>query len=162
MHDLYDHKFFNGNPEKEILRTLKNFNLTKELSTKDIDNIVSSCLNLGYSSNIEEKKELSLEGKIVQDSDRLDAIGAIGIARTFAYGGKTKRNIYNPDVGIIEIRNQNDYNNLNRHSINHFYEKLLKLKDLMNTEEAKRIAKLRHEFMQRYLEEFFEEWKGEK
>lgn len=98
----------------------------------------------------------------MQDSDRLDAIGAIGIARTFAYGGKTKRNIYNPDVGIIEIRNQNDYNNLNRHSINHFYEKLLKLKDLMNTEEAKRIAKLRHEFMQRYLEEFFEEWKGEK
>lgn len=162
IHDLYDHKFFNGNPEKEIMRTLKDFNLTKDLSTKDIDNIVNSCLNLGYSSNIEEKKELSLEGKIVQDSDRLDAIGAIGIARTFAYGGKAKRNIYDPDVGIIEIRNKNDYNNLNRHSINHFYEKLLKLKDLMNTEEAKRIAKSRHEFMQRYLEEFFEEWKGKK
>lgn len=64
MHDLYDHKFFSGNPEKEIIKTLKDFNLTKELSKKDIDDIVNSCLNLGYSSNIENKKELSLEGKI--------------------------------------------------------------------------------------------------
>ena len=104
------------------------------------------------------KKELSLEGKIVQDADRLDAIGAIGIARTFAYGGSIKREIYNPDMGIVDIKTKEQYEKLNRHSINHFYEKLLKLKKLMNTEEAKNIAELRHEFMQNYLNEFFDEW----
>lgn len=86
----------------------------------------------------------------------------IYLSKNICFGGRIKRIIYNPDVGIIEIKTQNEYNNLKRHSINHFYEKLLKLKELMNTEEAKRIAKARHEFMQRYLEEFFEKWKVKK
>mgnify|MGYP001043857657 FL=1 len=86
----------------------------------------------------------------------------IYLSKNICFGGRIKRSIYNPDVGIIEIKTQNEYNNLKRHSINHFYEKLLKLKELMNTEEAKRIAKARHEFMQRYLEEFFEKWKVKK
>lgn len=158
IHDLFDHKFFDGNQKIELKKFLKRFKFDEILTENEQKNIIDSCLNLGYVSNIELKKELSLEGKIVQDADRLDAIGAIGIARTFAYGGSIKREIYNPDMGIVDIKTKEQYEKLNRHSINHFYEKLLKLKKLMNTEEAKNIAELRHEFMQNYLNEFFDEW----
>ena len=160
MHDLCDHKFFKGNIEEEIKRILILSNLYKNLEKNEIANIIDSCKNLGFSSNIECKKKLSIEGQIVQDADRLDSIGAIGIARTFTYGGAIKRSIYNPDIGIIEIHNQEEYNNLKRHSINHFYEKLLKVPKLMNTKKGKELAKVRNGFMENYLKEFFEEWKG--
>ena len=95
-----------------------------------------SCINLGFSSNITDVKELSIEGKIVQDADRLDGIGAIGIARTFAYGGKKGKLIYNPDDN--ELVDEKDYNIYgSKTSISHFYDKLLKLKDMMNTNTAK-------------------------
>ena len=81
MHDLYDHKFFNGNIEEKIKETLKELGIYKYISEKDIENITYSCTNLGFSANIDEQKELSIEGKIVQDADRLDSIGAIGILR---------------------------------------------------------------------------------
>ena len=96
------------------------------------------------------------------NADRLDAIGALGIARAFAYGGSNKKQIYNPEIKIIKYETEKQYTNNNGTSINHFYEKLLKLKDLMNTDTAKKMAKHRHDFMEEFLAEFLAEWNGEK
>jgi uncharacterized protein len=101
------------------------------------------------------------EGMVVQDADRLDAIGAIGIARTFAYGGSRDREIYNPDIQPEIHTSFEQYKNSTGTTINHFYEKLLLLKDLMNTETAKKIAEERHRFMEQFLNRFFREWEGE-
>jgi uncharacterized protein len=109
------------------------------------------------------KSEMStLEGKVVQDADRLDALGAIGIARTFAYGGFKSRPIYNPEEKPVLHKTKEEYAQSKGTAINHFYEKLLLLKGLMNTATAKKIAEERHNFMEEYLNEFFKEWEGER
>ena len=100
------------------------------------------------------------EGMIVQDADRLDAIGAIGIARTFAFGGHRGQEIFNPDIRPEWHNSFEEYKNCNGSTINHFYEKLLLLKDLMNTETARRIAVERHRYMEQFLDRFFREWDG--
>jgi len=142
-HDLIDKKVTSN-----VLLALTN--LKKELdkalySSADIDKIIEIIQSISYSKG---KTPTSLEGKIVQDADRLDALGAIGIARTFAYGGKNNRMIYNQD--------KED----NTDSLSHFYDKLLKLSLLMNTEEGKKIAKKRTKYMLSYLDVFFAEWEG--
>ena len=100
----------------------------------------------------------SVESAVVQDADRLDAIGALGIARTFAYGGYKNRLIYDPEIPPVMHQSFQDYKNSQAPTINHFYEKLLLLKERMNTETARKIAEERHQFMVNYLDRFFEEW----
>lgn len=161
FHDLYDYKFFKGDQKQKLLDTFYELDIYHEFTPEDINNIIYSCENMGYSKNIEQKIKLSKEGTIVQDADRLDAIGAIGIARTFAYGGKAKRPIYNPELQRTEIKTEQEYKEQQADSIGHFYDKLLKLKDLLNTESAKKIALERHKYMEHFLEEFYKEWNGE-
>ena len=161
MHDLYDHKFYNGDVKEALEDTLQKLDVYNYISKEDAENIIHSCINLGVSSNITDVKELSIEGKIVQDADRLDGIGAIGIARTFAYGGKKGKLIYNPDDN--ELVDEKDYKiDGSKTSISHFYDKLLKLKDMMNTNTAKEIAIERHEYLEGFLNEFYDEWNGVK
>lgn len=161
MHDLYDHKFYKGNIEEKLEETLNELNIYKEFTEEEIQNIIYSCANLGFSSNMTTRKKLSKEGQIAQDADRLDALGAIAIARTFAYGGAKGHPIYDPENNN-QVNEQEYREKGSKTSISHFYDKLLKLKDLMNTQTAKEIAKGRHNFLEIYLKEFFDEWDGRK
>lgn len=102
----------------------------------------------------------SIEAEIVQDADRLDALGAIGIARTFAFGGKKGHPIFDPEISAREEMTLAEYRSGKSSSVNHFYEKLLKLKDKMNTKHAKKLAEERHNFMESFLEQFYSEWNG--
>jgi uncharacterized protein len=117
-------------------------------------------MNVSYKGAQVENKMKGLEGFIVQDADRLDAIGAIGIGRAFAYGGYKKRPIYDPETSNQMHASFEDYKNSKSATINHFYEKLLLLKDMMNTVTAKRIAEQRHEVMLQFLDQFMNEWEG--
>lgn len=127
-----------------------------ETMIKTICNIIEEVSFRGTDSTVPE----TIEGKCVQDADRLDAMGAIGIARAFAYGGNHNRIIYAPDIKPTVNMNGSQYHNHISTTINHFYEKLFSLKDLMNTDTARRIAEQREEYMKLYISEFFEEWDG--
>lgn len=154
LHDVDDEKFDFGNTKNKNARQfLNSINLpTHQINT--ICHIIKQISFKGTDSIIPD----SIEGKIVQDADRLDALGAIGIARAFTYGGSTHRNIYIPNQLPLKNLSSKDYYAHTSTTINHFYEKLLLLKDSMNTTEGKRIAEHRHSFMELYLTEFFEEW----
>ncbi len=159
MHDLYDEKFYSGDQKIALKNLLQELNIYNSIPKEDITNIIDSCVNLAFSKSITEKHELSKEGKIVQDADRLDALGAISIARTFTYGGDKGLPIYDPN--ITKVLDEKEYKKTrSKTSINHFYDKVLKVKNLMNTDTAKRIAIHRHEFVEKYLKEFFDEWNG--
>ena len=159
LHDVFDEKFSDGDVKQNLENLMKKLNIYNEIDEKDIKNIIHSIENLGFKGGF-NNIEISDEGKIVQDADRIDAIGAIGIARCFAYNGKKGNLIYDPDMGIVEINNQEEYRNKKRHAINHFYEKLLKIKDTINTEAGKTIAIKRTEYMENFLDEFYKEWNG--
>jgi uncharacterized protein len=115
---------------------------------------------ISFKGVADDKTILSPEAKIVQDADRLDAIGAVGIARVFTYGGSKGRVIYDPTIPPVKHESVESYLKNENPSVNHFYEKLLLLKDLMNTETGRRIAAHRHAFMESYLNEFYKEWDG--
>lgn len=140
-----------------------NFLKSQNLSSEMIDKIMYIIENQSFRNSIGQNTRLqTLEAMVVQDADRLDGIGAIGISRVFAYGGNKNRQIHNPGRKAMEYQSKEYYHENDSTSINHFYEKLLKLKDMMNTETAKEIAEHRHKFMEDFLEEFFAEWDGEK
>jgi len=157
LHDIADYKFYNGdeNIGHEISREIL---LDLGVEQEKIDKIVDIVAKVSFKGLGVKHPELSLEGQIVQDADRLDAIGAIGIARTFAYGGSKGHPLYNPNIKPVCHTSMAAYKTSSAPTINHFYEKLLHLKDRMNTEIAKDLAKERHIFMEDFLKNFYKEW----
>ncbi len=159
LHDIADWKFHDGDQEagpREARQWLESIEAPEELVRHTCDII----RHISYKGANVENTISTKEGMIVQDADRLDALGAIGIARTFAYGGAKNYQIYNPNIKPTSHASAEDYRNDNGHSINHFYEKLLLLKDRMNTDAARKIAEERHSFLERYLKQFFKEWEA--
>lgn len=161
LHDIADSKFHNGD-EQIGPRIAGEFLASIGVETTTIEHVQNIILNMSYKASLGEVKFHSKELEIVQDADRLDAIGAIGIARAFNYGGYKNREIYNPTIPIEENMSKEAYKNTTAPTINHFYEKLLLLKDKMNTPTAKDIAAQRHEYMQGFLAQFYAEWNGER
>ena len=157
LHDLYDDKISDKNTKEALIKLMHDLEVYDDIIPEDRENIINAIVNFGYKGGFNEV-EISEEGRIVQDADRIDAIGAIGIARVFTYGGKKGLSIFNPEQGIIKLKNEEEYRKLKRHSINHFYEKLLKIKDTMNTIEGREIAEKRTKFMEEFLEQFYREW----
>lgn len=161
LHDVADDKLVSdpAKLEKEIRDFLKDLEMTDE----QINEILYITHNLSFSKSLDNPPKLSLAGQIVQDSDRLDAIGAIGIVRAVYYGGKNSETIYDPAIKPREKMTKAEYRNLGDETIiNHFYEKLLKLTAMMNTPTAKKIAQGRHQYMLDFLDEFKAEWDANK
>ncbi|MFC2104179.1 HD domain-containing protein [Bacteroidota bacterium] len=155
LHDIADWKFFED--ENDGLKVIKDWLNQFNLSSETIDQIVHVIKNVSFKGAGVEDQMDSIEGKIVQDADRLDAIGAIGVARTFAFGGKFGNEIHNPEIDVQMHNSFDEYKNSKGTTINHFYEKLLLLKDRMNTNSAKEIAVERHQFMEIFLKQFYDE-----
>lgn len=157
LHDLADWKLYKGDDLKPVRDWLETLELNNETADRVCDIIKNvSFKGAGVKSDITKTKE----GMVVQDADRLDAIGAIGIARALAYGGHKGREIHNPDIKPAEHKTFEEYKSHKGTTINHFYEKLLLLKDRMKTGTGRKMAEERHAFMERYLKEFFKEWEG--
>lgn len=159
LHDIADSKFNNGDEEigpVKATKFLQSLHVAEDVITH-IENIIR---NISYKGGNFTQNFYSPELAIVQDADRLDALGAIGIARAFNYGGFKNREIYNPEIKPDLQMTKETYKNSSAPTINHFYEKLLLLKDKMNTETGKKMAAKRHLFMETYLEEFYAEWDG--
>lgn len=161
LHDIADPKFHNGDEE---IGPQKAGEFLKSIAVDEamIHHVQEIIRNMSFKSSLGEVKFTSPEMLVVQDADRLDAIGAIGIARAFTYGGFKNRELYNPAIKPAINQSKEAYKSTTAPTINHFYEKLLLLKDKMNTATGKRIAQERHDFMEAYLEQFYGEWNGER
>lgn len=161
LHDIADHKY-HGNDfsigSQKAKELLLEIGATIELAEK-VGEIIDA---VSFKGALVEDAPLSLEGKIVRDADRLDAIGAIGIARAFAYGGSRNRPLYNPVITPKMHASKEEYAHSKSHTVNHFYEKLLLLKDRMETETAKKMAAERHLRMEQFLTDFYQEWNPNK
>lgn len=160
LHDIADSKFHGGD-ETVGPKTARAFLESQHVSEETILHVIAIIENISFKGGNFEKKFNSKELEIVQDADRLDAIGAIGIARTFNYGGFKNRPLYNPNIQPNMSMNKEEYKNSESPTLNHFYEKLLLLKDKMNTETGKKIAQKRHNFMVTFLSQFYAEWDGQ-
>jgi len=163
LHDIADPKFHDGD-ESIGPRLSEQFLTSMAVDTKSIRHVITIIKNMSFKNSFEnnDQKFTSKELQVVQDADRLDAIGAIGIARAFNYGGFKNRALYDPDIAPNLHMTKEEYKNSSAPTINHFYEKLLLLKDKMNTTTGRKIAEKRHEYMLGYLEQFYGEWKGER
>jgi uncharacterized protein len=161
LHDIADSKFHDGDETigPQIAREFLESNKVDGATIQHVINIIE---NISFKGGNTEKSFSSIELDIVQDADRLDAIGAIGIARTFNYGGFKNRPLYNPNIAPKLHMSKEEYKNSQAPTLNHFYEKLLFLKDKMNTETGKQIAQERHRYMEGFLSQFYAEWDGEK
>ncbi|PXY39989.1 phosphohydrolase [Flavobacterium cheongpyeongense] len=159
LHDIADNKFHNGD-ETIGPKTARLFLESENVLENTIQHVIQIIENISFKGGNFEKKFSSAELDIVQDADRLDAIGAIGVARAFNYGGFKNRALYNPEITPLTNMTKEEYKSNNAPTINHFYEKLLLLKDKMNTETGKQIATERHRFMESFLSQFYAEWEG--
>jgi len=157
LHDIADPKFHDGD-ETLALKISRDFLESQDVSEEIIGKVLFIIQNISFKNRGEAPENLPLELKIVQDADRLDAIGAIGIARTFNFGGFKNNLMFHPEIPPKLSMTKEEYKKNEGTTINHFYEKLLLLKDLMNTETAKKIASERHDFMLKFLKEFSKEW----
>lgn len=157
LHDIADHKF--GYTDEDRTNIISNFLNKYSLEQEDIDKVVYISNYISFKGGTNTHVMNSIEGKIVQDADRLDAMGAMGISRTFTYGGHVNREMYIPDLKNLDLEKQDGYTDTD--TITHFYEKLLLLKDRMNTETGRKKAEIRHKTMEIFLEMFFKEWNGE-
>ncbi|MDP4095405.1 HD domain-containing protein [Paenibacillus sp. P96] len=157
LHDVADPKL---NPSKEEgLRKVEGWLQAEAVSAEASEHILGIISTMSYSGGNRPPMQ-TLEGRIVQDADRLDAIGAIGIGRAFAYGGARGRLMYDPGESAREFQSEAEYRNHRGTTIHHFDEKLLKLKELMNTESGRELAEQRHQFMLEFLDRFHKEWEG--
>ena len=157
LHDIADHKYHNGDLSagpREARKWMKSENIDKDI----IGRVAKIIEEISFKGAEVETPMSTLEGCIVQDADRLDAIGAMGIARTFAYGGSKGHAMYEPEIKPVIHSDFESYSSSKAPVINHFYEKLLLLKDLMNTDTAKTIATDRHNYMEGFLKQFYKEW----
>tara|TARA_B100001059_G_C17758587_1_gene541424 strand:- start:486 stop:1139 length:654 start_codon:yes stop_codon:yes gene_type:complete len=161
LHDIADSKFHNGD-ETVGPKVAREFLFNINVDSKAIEHVIKIIENISFKGGNEIQKFKSSELDVVQDADRLDALGAIGIARTFNYGGFKNRTLFNPDIKPNLNMSKEEYKASSAPTINHFYEKLLLLKDKMNTKTGKRIAEKRHKFMELYLEQFYTEWDGKR
>ncbi len=159
LHDIADSKFYDGNedigPEKA-----RKFLHEAGVDDKVINEVILIIINMSFKNSFDVTTYKSTELNVVMDADRLDAIGAIGITRTFNYGGYKGSEIYNPDIPPQKYNSKDEYKKSNAPTINHFYEKLLLLKNMMTTETGKRLAIDRHSYMEEFLDRFFAEWEG--
>ncbi|MGR7812874.1 HD domain-containing protein [Lacinutrix undariae] len=161
LHDIADSKFHDGD-ETVGPKVAQQFLASQNVDQNTIDHVIKIIENISYKGGNEAQQFKSAELDVVQDADRLDAIGAIGIARTFNYGGFKNRTIYDPEIQPNLNMTKAEYKISTAPTINHFHEKLLLLKDKMNTKTGLKIANQRHLFMEEYLNQFFAEWNGEK
>lgn len=159
LHDIADSKFHNGD-ENVGPKMASAFLQKQQVSAEVIDHVVKIIENVSFKGGNIQQGFNSIELEIVQDADRLDALGAIGIARTFNYGGFKGRSLYDPEIEPEMKMSKEEYKASTAPTINHFYEKLLLLKDRMNTKTGREIAQKRHDFMELYLEQFYAEWNG--
>ena len=160
LHDIADSKFHGGDEEIGP-RKAREYLTAAGIDSKKANHIVAIIENVSFKGGHNARNHSSIELDIVQDADRLDAIGAIGIARTFNYGGFKNRAMYDPSIAPNLNMTKEEYKKSTAPTINHFYEKLLLLKDLMNTESGKRIAEQRHQYMEGFLNQFYNEWNGQ-
>ena len=161
LHDIGDHKFHNGD-ETVGPRMAQEWLEQHEVEDETISHICEIIKDLSYKGAGTSSVMKSLEGAVVQDADRLDAIGAIGIARAFAYGGHKNRELYDPHIKPELHDSFQKHKASTAPTINHFYEKLLLLKDRMHTDTARKLAEERHHYMEGFLAQFYAEWEGEK
>ena len=160
LHDIADSKFHNGD-ETVGPKMARTWLESQRTDPEIIDHVIQIIDNISFKGGNEAQKFRSLELDVVQDADRLDAIGAIGVARAFNYGGFKDRKLYDPAIPPNLHMTKEEYKKSTAPTINHFYEKLLLLKDRMNTETGKRLAEDRHAFMEGFLNQFYAEWNGE-
>ena len=161
LHDIADSKFHDGD-ETIGPRVAGEFLASIGVDQKIIEHVQNIILNMSFKASLGEVAFHSKELEIAQDADRLDAIGAIGIARAFSYGGYKNREMYDPNIKPKTNLSKEEYKNTTAPTINHFYEKLLLLKDKMNTPTAKAIAEQRHHYMEGFLQQFYAEWEGKR
>jgi uncharacterized protein len=159
LHDIADSKFNDGD-ETVGPRIAREFLFKHNADSKVIEHVINIIENISFKGGNETQKFKSIELDVIQDADRLDAIGAIGIARCFNYGGFKNRRLYDPDIKPDLNMSREKYKGSNAPTINHFYEKLLLLKDRMNTKTGKKIALERHNYMLVFLKQFYNEWDG--